>query len=68
MIQIDDLDRAGKCRSARFQIPFGSIAYDDFLRGAAPVAVPGFQIKPFPKLFRRLDSACVSGGIRVADP
>ena len=43
-----------------------AVAHHDFLFLPAPVAVPGFQIDPFAKLFGVLDGTGVSGGTWIA--
>ena len=67
VIEIDDLNRAGKMLVGQIPDPFGSVAHDDFLFRAAPAAVPGFQIDALAKLLGGLDGAGVGGRIRIAN-
>ena len=55
VIEIDDLNRAGEVLIGNIPDPFGSIADDDLLFGAAPTALPGFQIEALAKLLRRFN-------------
>ena len=57
VIQIDDLNRAGKVLLGEIPDPFGPIAHDDLLFRAAPAALPGFQVDALAKLFGGLDGA-----------
>ena len=67
MIEIDDLDGAGKMWLGQIPDPFGPVAHDDLLFGATPAALPSFQIEPLAKLLGGFDGAGVGGGIRIAD-
>ena len=67
MIQVDDLNRARKMQIGKIPDPFGAIADDDFLVGAVPTAIPGFQVGALAKLFGSLDGAGVGGRSRIAD-
>ncbi len=42
MVEIDDLDSAGKVLLGDVPDPFCSIAHDDFLLRSAPAPLPGF--------------------------
>ena len=66
MIQIDDLNRAGKLQIGQIPDPFGSVAEGNLLCRAAPAAIPGFQINAFAKLVGGLDGTGIGSGIRVA--
>ena len=66
MIEIDDLDRAGKVLIGDVPDPVGAIADDDFGWGAVPSAVPGLGIDPKAELFGGFDGADVGGGIGIA--
>ena len=65
MEQIDDFNRAGKVLPCKIPDPFGAIANDDLLLGAAPAAFPGLNIESLAELFRILNRAGV--GCRVGD-
>ena len=65
--KIDNLNCAGEMLIGNIPDPFRSIAHDDFLFGAAPAALPGFQIDALAELFRRFDGANVGSGIGIAD-
>ena len=67
MEEIDNLNGAGKMQIGEIPNPFGSIADDDFLFGAAPATITGFPIDAFAKFFGGLDGARVGGRIRIAD-
>ena len=47
--------------------PFGAVADDDLLLGAAPAAFPGLDVEPLAELLGVLDGAGVGGGIGVAN-
>src|SRR5258708_25445064 len=66
VIEIDDLDRAGKVLLGQIPDPLGPIAHDDLLLCAAPAALPSFHIKPFAKLIGGFDGARVGGRIPIA--
>ena len=55
MLEIDDLDRAGKMLLCQIPDPFGPVADDDLLLRAIPATLPGFQIEALAKLFGDLD-------------
>ena len=61
MEQIDDLNRAGKVPVRIVPDPFGTVADHNLLYGAAPAAVPGFQIDPVTELAGGFDRACIGG-------
>src|ERR1700693_2634889 len=67
VVEIDNLNRAGKMMLGQIPDPFGTIGCDDLLLCAAPATSPSFQIEPLAKLFGGLNGAGVGGGIRVAD-
>jgi hypothetical protein len=66
VIEIDDLNRAGKMLVGEIPDPFGAVA-DDYLCRTAPAAVPGFQIDSFAKLPGCFYSAGVGGRVGIAD-
>src|SRR5277367_203438 len=66
-IQAFWLNGAGKMQAGLIPAPFGAVGYDNFLFRSVPPAIPGFQIKPLPKLFGCLDGARVGGRIGIAD-
>src|SRR5712671_1527337 len=67
MVQINDLDRAGEVGLCEIPDPFGPIAHDNFLYGATPAPIPGFQIDALAELFGGFDGTRVGGGARITD-
>src|SRR6516225_12429661 len=67
VVEIDDLHRSGKVFVGQMPDPLRPVAYDDFLFGVAPTALPGFHIEVFPKLLGGLDGTDVGSGIRITD-
>ena len=67
VIQIDDLNRAGKMLLGQIPDPLGTVAEDDFLLGAAPAAIPGFQVQALGKRLGSLNGAGLGGGIGSAN-
>ena len=55
VIKIDDLNRAGEVLIGNIPDPFRSIADDDFLFGAVPAALAGFQLEAQAELLRRFN-------------
>jgi hypothetical protein len=55
VIKVDNLNRAWEVLIESIPDPFGPVAHRDLLYGAAPTALPGFQIEAFAKVFRRLN-------------
>src|SRR3954447_11676219 len=67
MVQINDLDRAREVGLCEIPNPFGPITHDNFLDGATPASIPGFQIDALAELFGGLDGARVGGRVRITD-
>src|SRR5579864_237128 len=67
MVEIDNLDSAGKVWLGQIPDPFSPVAHDDLLFRATPAPVPSFQVDALAKLYGGLDGSCVGGGIRIAD-
>lgn len=61
MVEIDDLDSAGKMLGGEIPDPLGAIADDYLLFGAAPAAFPGFDVQPLAELLGGFDSAGIRG-------
>ncbi|HUI82408.1 MAG TPA: hypothetical protein VLY24_31005 [Bryobacteraceae bacterium] len=67
MIEIDNLQGAGKMLPGKVPDPLRPVSHDDFLFRAAPAPLPGFHIELFAKLLGGFDGADVRCGIRVSD-
>ena len=67
VVEIDDVNGSGKMLVREVPNPFGSIGDNDFLNGAAPAAIPGFQINSFAELGGRFDGSGVGCGVRIPD-
>src|SRR5271165_2568618 len=67
MIEIDYLNCARKMQTGKIPDPFGAVAQHDFLCRATCPALTGFEVDSFTKLLGGLDSAGVSGGVRIAN-
>src|SRR6266540_4331890 len=67
MIQIHDLNGAGKVVWDQIPDPFGAIPDDDLLLGAARPALPGFHVEPPAELLGRFNGPGVGGGIGIAN-
>jgi hypothetical protein len=67
MIQVDHLNRAGEMLFGDVPDPFGAIADNNFLFGAAPAAFSCLEVESFAELLRILDSAGVGCGIGIAN-
>jgi len=67
VIEIDDLDRAGKRLFGQIPDPLGAIAHDDPVCRAAPVALPGLHVWSFAELLGGFNGAGVSSGFCIAD-
>src|ERR1700683_4553449 len=65
--QINDLNGAWKVFIGDIPDPFGTVAYNHFLCGKTPPAIPGFSVEPFAEIAGDLDGAGISSRIRVAD-
>src|SRR5260370_17169472 len=70
VIKINNLNRAGKVLISNIPYPFGSIADDNLLFGAAPTSLAGFQIEAQAKLLRRFNRGNVGSrtGVSEAEP
>src|SRR6266496_5512921 len=67
MIQIHDLNGAGKVLVRQIPDPDGPISDDHFDGGPLPASAPSLRIDAEAELFGGFDGSCVSGGVRVAD-
>ena len=67
MIEIDNLNCARKMQFGKIPYPFSAVAQYDFLCRAAPAALTGFEVNSLAKLFRRLYSSGICGGVSIAD-
>src|ERR1700675_4761310 len=67
MIQIDDLNGAGKVLVGQIPDPDGSVSEDHFELGPFPSSTPGFGINAEAELFGGFNGAHIGGGIVVAD-
>src|ERR1700742_2609732 len=66
MVEIDDLNRAGKMPVGKIPDPVRAIAHDNPDRGPVPTPMVGFRIDTEPEVLGGLDSADISGGILIA--
>src|SRR5712675_1363886 len=67
MVEIHDLNRAGKMLVGEIPDPVRAIAHDNSDRGSVPSPVVGLRIDPESEVFRRLDRADIRGGTFIAD-
>ena len=67
VIQIDDLNRAGEILLGDVPDPFGAVADDNLLFGAAPAALPDLDVESFSEPLGILDGSGVSSGVGVAN-
>ena len=67
MIQIHDLNGAGKVLVGQIPDPDGSVSKDHFDRGPLPASAPGLGIDAEAELFGGFDGSYIGGGVRVAD-
>ena len=65
--EIDDLEGTGKVLLGEVPDPFGTVADDDLLLGAAPATVPGLEVKPLAELLGVLDGTGIGGGVGIAN-
>jgi hypothetical protein len=66
MVEIHDLNRAGKMPVGKIPDPVRAIAHDNADHGPVPAPMIGLRIDPEPELFSRLDSAHIGGGTLIA--
>src|SRR5580692_6557175 len=66
MVEVHDLNRAGKMPVGEIPDPVRAIAHDNSGRGPVPTPVVGLRIDPEPEVFGSLDSADIGGGTLVA--
>src|SRR6266700_4061809 len=67
MIQIHDLNGAGKVLVRQIPDPDGPISDDHFDGGPLPASAPSLRIDAEAELFGGFDGSHVGGGVRVAD-
>src|SRR6266849_523789 len=67
MIEIHDLNGAGKMLIGQIPDPHRPVCDNHFHRGPLPASAPGFCIDAEAELFGSFDGSYVGGGIRVAD-
>src|ERR1700674_5942637 len=67
MIQIHDLNGAGKVLVGEIPDPDGTVSNDHFDRGPLPTSAPSLRIDAEAELFGGFDGSYVGGGVGVAD-
>src|ERR1700686_3674699 len=67
MIQIHDLNGAGKVLVGEIPDPDGPISQDHFDGGPLPTSAPSLRIDAEAELFGGFDGSYVGGGVRVSD-
>src|SRR5882757_11174894 len=67
MIQIHDLNGAGKVGVGQIPDPDGPVSEDDSDGGPLPTSAPSLGVDTKAKLFGGFDGPHVGGGVRVAD-
>src|SRR5229473_4799315 len=67
MIQVHDLNGAGKVLVGQIPDPDGPVANNYFDRGPLPTSAPSLRIDAEAELFGSFDGSYVGGGVRVAD-
>src|SRR5438132_13734370 len=67
MIQIHDLNGAGKMLIGEIPDPDGPVSNDHFDRGPLPTSTPSLRIYAEAELFGSFDGSYVGGGVRIAD-
>src|SRR2546430_3187729 len=66
MVEIHDLNRAGKMPVGEIPDPVRPITHDNSVCGPVPTPVVGLRIDSEPELFGRLDSTDICGGTLIA--
>src|SRR5947209_6548921 len=66
VVEIHDLNRAGKMAVGKIPDPVRAIAHNHSHRGPVPAPMVGLRIDPEPEVFGSLNSADISGGTLIA--
>src|SRR5712692_4306326 len=66
MVEVDDLNSAGKMLVGQIPDPDSPVSDDDFDAGPLPTSTPGLGIDTEAELFGCFDGAHIGGGLRVA--
>ena len=66
MVEVHDLDRAGKMAVGKIPDPVRTIAHDNPDRGPVPAPVVGLRINAETEVFGSLDRANIRGGTLIA--
>src|SRR5215472_9240972 len=67
VIEIDNVDRARKVDLDNVSNPFRAIADHNLLDGAAPTAIPGFQVDALAELLGCFDGSGIGSRIRITN-